>query len=223
MDAPPGKEDVRPWVRMARHLCALGYSAPRVMAADESAGLVLLEDLGDDTFKRLLAAGADEASLYNLAVDVLIDLHRRPASQAVPSGLPPYDDRRFLDEAALLTDWFLPAVGACAADVRERYLPCGKALAVRSAPDTLVLRDYHVDNLMRVAGRSGIAQCGLLDFQDAVRGPPAYDFVSLVEDARRDVSATVREEARRRYLAAFPALDVAAFDAACAVVPAPRQ
>jgi len=226
MDAPPGKEDVRPWVRMARHLCALGYSAPRVMAADESAGLVLLEDLGDDTFTRLLAAGADEASLYNLAVDVLIDLHRRPASQAVPSGLPPYDDRRFLDEAALLTDWFLPAVGApCAANAREQYLSLWQeALAVvRSAPDTLVLRDYHVDNLMRVAGRSGIAQCGLLDFQDAVRGPPAYDFVSLVEDARRDVSAAVREEARRRYLAAFPALDVAAFDAACAVLGAQRH
>ena len=226
MDAPPGREDVRPWVRMARHLVQLGYSAPRVFAADEAAGLVLLEDLGDDTFTRLLAAGADEGALYALAVDVLIDLHRRPAAEAVPEGLPPYDDKRFCDEAALLTDWFLPAMGAAPVPAaRDRYLALWRdaLAAVSDAPETLVLRDYHVDNLMRVAGRSGIAACGLLDFQDAVRGPAAYDFVSLLEDARRDIAEDLRETMRRRYIAAFPSLEAAAFDAACAVLGAQRH
>jgi aminoglycoside/choline kinase family phosphotransferase len=226
MDAPPGKEDVRPWLAIARHLCALGYSAPRVLAADEAAGLVLLEDLGDDTFTRLLAAGADEFELYDLAVDVLIDLHRRPAAESVPAGLGAYDDARFLDEAALLTDWFLPAMGAAPAPVvRADYLSAWRTslTAVRAVPETLVLRDYHVDNLMLIAGRGGIARCGLLDFQDALRGPTSYDFVSLVEDARRDISEALRAAARQRYLAAFPSLDAVAFDAACAVLGAQRH
>jgi aminoglycoside/choline kinase family phosphotransferase len=226
MDAPPGKEDVRPWVRMARHLGGMGYSAPRVMAAEEPEGLVLLEDLGDDTFTRLLAAGADEAALYDLAVDVLIDLHRRPAAETAPSWLPQYDEARLLDEAALLVDWFLPAMEAePLPHLRAQYLNLWReALApARAAPATLVLRDYHVDNLMRVAAREGLAACGLLDFQDAVKGPAAYDFVSLVEDARRDIADAVRAAARGRYLAAFPDLDVRAFDAACAALGAQRH
>jgi aminoglycoside/choline kinase family phosphotransferase len=226
MDAPPGKEDVRPWVRMSRHLCELGYSAPRVLAAEEAEGLVLLEDLGDDTFTRLLASGADEAELYELATDVLIDLHCRPATETAPPWLPPYDDARFLDEAALLADWFLPAMDAALLPpIRAQYVHLWReALApARAAPPTLVLRDYHVDNLMRVAGRDGIAACGLLDFQDAVRGPAAYDFISLVEDARRDVADAVRVAARSRYLAAFPNLDPHAFDAACAALGAQRH
>lgn len=226
MDAPPGKEDVRPWLAIARHLCALGFSAPRVIAADEAAGLVLLEDLGDDTFTRLLAKGTDEAALYELAVDVLIDLHRRPAAEAMPAGLALYDDTKFLDEAALLTDWFLPAVGAAPSpESRAVYLTAWRAAlaAARAVPETLVLRDFHVDNLMLLPDRAGVARCGLLDFQDALRGPAAYDFVSLVEDARRDIAEPLRAAARRRYLAAFPALDTAAFDTACAVLGAQRH
>lgn len=226
MDAPPAKEDVRPWLRLARHLCALGYSAPRILAADEDAGLVLIEDLGDDTFTRLLERGMDEAALYELAIDVLIDLHRRPAAEAVPPGLPPYDDTRFLDEAALLTDWFLPAMGATPApEVRTAYLAAWRAAlpAARKVRETLVLRDYHVDNLMLLPNRAGVARCGLLDFQDALRGPTAYDFVSLVEDARRDIADDLRAACRTRYLAAFPTLDAATFDAACAVLGAQRH
>jgi aminoglycoside/choline kinase family phosphotransferase len=226
MDAPPDKENVRPWLSIARHLGALGLSAPRVIAADEAAGLVLLEDLGDDTFTRLLAKGADEAALYELAVDVLIDLHRRPATQTVPAGLAPYDDTKFLDEAALLPDWFLPAIGAAPTpESRVAYLSAWRTAlaAARAVPETLVLRDYHVDNLMLLPERAGVARCGLLDFQDALRGPTAYDFVSLVEDARRDIAEPLRASARRRYLAAFPTLDITAFDTACAVLGAQRH
>ncbi len=224
MDAPPGKEDVRPFLRVARHLATLGYSAPRAIAAEDEAGLVLLEDLGDDTFTRLLARGADEAALYALAIDLLIDLHGR--ADAAPDWLPPYDDARLLDEAALLIDWFLPGAGAPVGDaVRTEYFELWRAAlpVARAVPDTLVLRDYHVDNLMRVAGRTGIAACGLLDFQDAVRGPAAYDFVSLVEDARRNIAPDLAAAMRARYLAAFPALDPATFNAATSVLAAQRH
>src|SRR5208282_3326605 len=109
MDAPPPKADVRPFLAVAGLLRRLGLSAPLVFAEDVASGLLLLEDFGDDTYTRLLAAGAAEAPLYALAVDVLIALQRR----FVPGEagfLPPYDDQRLLDEAALLVDWYLPAI-----------------------------------------------------------------------------------------------------------------
>lgn len=227
MDAPPAHEDVRPFARIARRLAALGLSAPRLLAEDATGGFLLLEDLGDATFTRLLDGGADPRPLYELAVDVLIDLHRRPAAEAIPDGIPAYDDALFLREAQLLTDWYLPAhIGretpaAAVAAYREiwaRLLP-----AARDVPVSLVLRDFHVDNLMRLDGRAGVAACGLLDFQDAVAGPVAYDFVSLVEDARRDVPAEIAAAARERYLAAFPALDAGAFDLSCAILAAQRH
>ncbi|MBV8537768.1 MAG: phosphotransferase [Alphaproteobacteria bacterium] len=224
MDAPPPQEDVRPFLLVARHLRALGYSAPAILAEDTVRGLLLIEDFGDDTFTRRLATGADEAQLYALAVDLLIDLHRHPRATAV--ALPPYDEARLLAEASLLTDWYLPAVGqSLPADAREEYLSLWRqAFAVfADASPTLVLRDYHVDNLMRLDGRSGVAACGLLDFQDAVLGSPAYDLVSLLEDARRDVTPSVIAAMRARYAAAFPGLDRAQFDAAYAVLGAQRN
>ncbi len=227
MDAPPPQENVVPFVTLDRHLCDLGYSAPRIFAEDIEAGLLLLEDFGDDTFTRLLAGGADEADLYRLATDLLIDLHRRPMADAVPEGLPSYDDNRLIDEAALLTDWYMePVLGSPPADAtRQEFCDLWRfALrAARQVPESLVLRDYHVDNLMRLEGRAGIRACGLLDFQDALRGPVTYDFVSLIEDARRDIPDDIVAEMRGRYLDAFPALDREAFDASVAVLGAQRH
>lgn len=225
MDAPPPQEDVRPFVVVDRILRDLGFSAPQILAGDDAAGLLLIEDFGDDTFTRLLAAGVDESSLYELAVDVLIALHRRFA----PGGaaLPPYDDARFLNEAALLVDWYLPAVTGrpTPPDVRQAYLDLWRGLLpqARRAPQGLVLRDYHVDNLMRIAGRTGIAACGLLDFQDAVEGPTSYDLVSLLEDSRRDIAPKLIAAMLERYLAAFPDLDRAAFAASFALLGAQRH
>jgi len=90
-------------------------------------------------------------------------------------------------------------------------------------PSSLVLRDFHVDNLMRVDDRDGIMCCGLLDFQDAVQGPVSYDLVSLLEDARRDVPETLAQRMKTRYLAAFPALDRNAFEASYCVLGAQRS
>ncbi len=227
MDAPPEHEDITPFIDLARHLRGLGYSAPEPIEADLDAGLLLLEDLGDDTFTRLLTQGADERSLYLLATDLLIDLHRRPREQCVFDALPPYSDRMFLDEAALLVDWYVPAAlgNSLAADARASYVAMWRAVLplARTVPETLVLRDYHVDNLMRIEGRVGIAACGLLDFQDAVAGPVSYDFVSLVGDARRDVPRALVGELRRRYLDALPHIDANDFDRSCAILGAQRH
>jgi aminoglycoside/choline kinase family phosphotransferase len=226
MDAPPPQEDVRPFLAVARLLRGLGFSAPGILAEDIEAGLLLLEDFGDATYTRLLAGGAAEAPLYALAVDLLIALHRDFAvDPATP--VPPYDDARLLTEAALLVDWFLPAVTGrpTAPALRQDYLDLWRGLlpVARAVPQSLVLRDYHVDNLMLLEGRDGIAACGLLDFQDAVIGPVTYDLVSLLEDARRDVPADLAAAMRARYLAAFPALDRAAFAASYAAMGAQRN
>ncbi len=227
MDAPPGREDVRPWLSVAGYLSGLGFSAPEVIAADALAGLLLIEDFGDDTFTRLLAKGADEAALYDLAVDVLAELHDAVAGSALPDWLAPYDAEKMLAEASLFTDWYLPAIRGreTASAERDEYLALmGAALApALAAPRTLVLRDYHVDNLMRVPGRPGAGACGLLDFQDAVAGPAAYDLVSLVEDARRDLGPGIGARARARYFARRPAIDRDRFEAEGAALAANRN
>jgi len=225
MDAPPGKEDVRPYVTVARHLEALGFSAPEIYAEDADTGLLVIEDFGDHTYTaRLEDAGAEEP-LYALAVDVLIALHSESRATAV--AVPPYDEARLLEEASLLVDWYLPAVRGAAIPeaLRRDYLDLWRAILPRAddVGATLVLRDYHVDNLMWLEGRSGIARCGLLDFQDAVIGSPAYDLISLLEDARRDIAPPLITAMRERYLAAFPALDRDAFSAASAILAAQRN
>ncbi len=225
MDAPPPHEDVGAFDRIDRLLLDLGFSAPRPYGVDLAAGLMLLEDLGDRTFTRALDSGADEAALYRLAVDLLIELHKRFDRPA--EGVPPYDDLRLLDEALLLTDWYMPAISGRETPAAQRaaYVDAWRAVfpIARAVPDTLVLRDFHVDNLIVVDGREGLDSCGLLDFQDAVIGPVSYDLVSLLEDARRDVSPAVVADGMARYLVAFPDLDRAAFEASYAVLGAQRN
>ena len=222
MDAPPPREDVRPFAALARHLRALGYSAPAIAAEETAAGLLLLEDLGDDTYSRVLDAGADPEPLYAAAVDLLADLHRAPP----PAWLSPYDQAAYLAEAELLLDWTLPAVGAApSATARAAYRDAWRAVLPLAAvgPPVTVLRDYHADNLMWLPERSGHARVGLLDFQDALAGSRAYDLVSLLEDARREVSAGLAEAMMSRYLAAAPGLDAGAFRAATAILGGQRN
>jgi aminoglycoside/choline kinase family phosphotransferase len=226
MDAPPPQEEVGPYVVVAGLLRRLGFSAPEVLAEDHKEGFLLLEDFGDDTYTRLLDRGFDEPALYALAVDTLIAL-QRAVGAAGPPELPPYDTTRLLAEAALLADWYQPAVSGAPLEpgLREGYLALWRAvlpLAVVSPP-TLVLRDYHVDNLMLLAERPGVQGCGLLDFQDAVSGPPSYDLVSLLEDARRDVPGALQQEMTERYCAAFPGLDRSAFLRSAAILAAQRN
>lgn len=228
MDAPPRYEDVGPYVAVSAMLRSLGLSAPEVMAEDRAQGFLLIEDFGDDTYTRLLARDADEQALYALAVDALAALQQAVAAAGAVPDLPRYDTVRLLDEAALLVDWYMPAtLGApIAPALREEYLALWRAVLPQAAEPfapTLVLRDFHIDNLMLLPGRRGVRRCGLLDFQDAVIGPPGYDLVSLIEDARRDVAEDLRRELTLRYLAAFPALNRAAFARSAAILAAQRN
>ncbi|MDX1575041.1 MAG: phosphotransferase, partial [Kiloniellales bacterium] len=228
MDAPPPHEDVAAFHRVEDILLSLGLSAPRPLAVNRDDGLMLLEDLGDRTFTRALAEGADERALYELAVDVLVHLHRAADPRALAAApLPDYDDDRLLQEALLLTDWYLPALrgSETPAAARDAYIEAWRAVfpLARRIPATLVLRDYHVDNLMVLDGRPGVAGCGLLDFQDAVIGPRSYDLVSLLEDARRDIPTDLVAEMLARYFAAFPDIDPAAFRASYAILGAQRS
>jgi aminoglycoside/choline kinase family phosphotransferase len=227
MDAPAPQEDVGPFVAVADMLRGFGFSAPEVLAEDRAEGFLLIEDFGDDTYTRLLQRGADEAVLYSLAIETLAALQQAVAADGAPD-LPPYDEARLLDEAALLVDWYLPAmVGAPAtASLREEYLGLWRAVLPKAAASfrpTLVLRDFHIDNLMLLHGRPGVRRCGLLDFQDAVYGPPAYDLVSLLRDARRDVSEELRQAMTEHYLAASPAIDRAAFRRSAAILATQRN
>ena len=224
MDAPPPSEDIQAYIGIAQFLLQRGYSAPEILAKDEASGLAVIEDFGDDTYTRVLASeGADEEALYTLALDLLIDLH---GQQPTDRLLPEYDDARFLAEVALFVDWYLPAIRGTDLSVaaRAEFLQIWQPLlsVARKVPRSVVLRDYHVDNLMVLKNREGLRACGLLDFQDAVVGPVTYDIVSLLEDARRDVSPELSNRLIGRYLDAFAMLGHDVFGASYAVMGAQR-
>ncbi len=225
MNAAPPEEDVRPFVAIARHLAGLGYSAPAILGTDEAAGLLLLEDLGDALYTQLLAGvhAPTEMTLYGPAIALLADLHRHPP----PAATPPYDQAALLKEADLLVDWYIPHQrgGGPDAGLRAEYEALWRGVLPRSetADPVLVLRDYHADNLIWLPERTGLARVGLLDFQDALAGSPAYDLVSLLEDARRDVAPATAEAGIAAYLAARPELDATAFRAAYAILGAQRN
>ena len=201
MDAPP-PEEVRPFARLARHLLQAGLSVPEIIAADEAAGFLILEDFGDATHAALLDAGADPVPLYTEAAETLAALHAAP----VPPGLPAWDAAAMARAtAATFLDWWWPAAfgspaGPAVRDGLDAAL--GAMLAPFAAARGFVHRDYFPANLMRLERRSGPRRTGILDFQDAALGHPAYDLISLVEDARRDVPAAARRAAVAAYLTA---------------------
>jgi aminoglycoside/choline kinase family phosphotransferase len=204
MDAPPPVEDVRPFVRIARHLVELGLSAPLIYDCDEKQGFLTLEDFGDETYTRLLAAGESEQALYGLGIDALVSLHKHKEATAVEA--PVYSLDVMLAESLVFTEWFYPWLidSKPTHGSLDGYLSAWQQIlqGLPKPASSLVLRDYHVDNLMRLGDREGVAACGLLDFQDALIGPAAYDVVSLLEDARRDLSPGLVEEMLARYGAA---------------------
>jgi aminoglycoside/choline kinase family phosphotransferase len=225
MDAPPPLNDVRPFLAIDRLLRGQGLSAPEILSADVAAGLVLLEDLGDATYGRVLAEGGDEAALYRLAVDALIHLHR--GFRAEGSGLLLFDEARALREVELLLDWMWPVMKGAPAteELRADYRAAWRAvLPARDAvPSSVALFDFHIDNLMWLKGRPGVAACGLLDFQDAVLAPVSFDLVSLLEDARRDVPGDLAERLIGHYLAAFPEIRESDFRTSYCVIGAQRS
>jgi tRNA threonylcarbamoyl adenosine modification protein YjeE len=227
-------ESVTPFIAMANGLRGRGFSAPAIYASDRAAGILVLEDLGNE----LVVAGDPPAPIearYEVAADLLAALHREslPDTLAVEPGvpyrLPRYDMDAMLIEVELLLDWFLPLLGSTPADaVRESYIALWRAAlapAVEARP-TWVLRDYHSPNLLWLPQREGIARIGLLDFQDAMMGPPAYDVASLLQDARVDVPELIEISLLSRYtrarLAAEPQFDAPGFALLYATMAAQR-
>jgi len=219
MDAPPAQEDVGPFLAVAGHLIARGLRAPRPLAIDRRRGLLLLEDFGDDRVGPLLAREPGrERAIYERAVDILVRLAGRPA----PDDLPPYDEEAMRREVALLPEWYAPAVETEVdeAGYFEAWTKVWPAiLAIVADSPVLVLRDYHADNLMVLAD-GGL---GLLDFQDALAGHPAYDLVSLLQDARRDVAPALEQAMIERYAAAANVADPARFRADYEILGAQRN
>ena len=218
MEAPP-PEDTRPFIAIAGHILGLGLSAPEIIAADPAAGLVLLEDFGDAAHAALLDAGAPAPALYAEAAETLAALHEA----APPPGLPAWDAAAMARAtAATFLDWWWPAMMGSPPgdDLRAGLHDALRAMLMPFASTQgFVHRDYFPANLMRLEARAGARRTGLLDFQDAGLGHPAYDLVSLVQDARRDVAKAARDAALERYFAARPGLvrdDFTAAMAACA-------
>ena len=201
MDAPPPHEDPRPFISVAEWLLSVGLSAPAVLARDLTRGLLLLDDFGDDRLREALDSAPErERDLYELATDVLVHLHGHPPMP----GLPAHGLEQWLTELMLFPDWYCQAIGL---DVDiDSYRAAWTRVLEPVDGDGLgpvtVLRDYHAENIMLVDGREGVAHFGLLDFQDALAGHPAYDLASVLEDARRDVPPELERAMLDRYIAA---------------------
>jgi len=250
MDAPPGAEsaacppeadeaerralgynamarlagpDSRFFAAIGHALRERGLSAPEIYAADFERGLLLIEDLGDALFARVIEQGRAEQPLYEHAIDVLVHLHAQDTpthfplpehlgDQAIP--VLSYDALALEIETELLTDWYLPACGRPLKDTdKQAYRTAWRSVLDRLGAEgrTLVLRDYHAENLLALEERSGPARVGLLDFQDGLVGSRAYDLVSLLKDARRDVDSALEAAMIKRYVARAKT-EVAGFD-----------
>jgi len=226
MDAPPDLENVKSFVQIARHLKDLGFSAPEIFGENISDGFLLLEDLGENTFTVSLRGGMDEKKLYTLGVDALVALHKLDSAKTSPPWLLTYNDEKLLLEAALFPDWYMPGVGI---DLNESERKKYDSLWLDVLPKaqtinpTLVLRDFHVDNLVLIDGRTNVNACGLLDFQDALSGHPAYDLMSLLEDARRDINPQLKTEMLAYYHDKAKTKDMDDFTRAFAILGANRH
>ena len=220
MDSPPGgADDPAAFVAMAAHLGGLGLSAPQVLAKDTANGFLLLEDLGDDLFARLLeAAPGREPELYQAAADCLLHLQAHPP----PEGLPDLSASDWAAAAGFALDWYAFAATGIRPD-RTTFLGrmTEAMMAKADGPRVLILRDFHAENLLWLPDREGLARVGLLDFQLGQLGQPGYDLVSLVQDARRDVAAETEAALIARFAAAR-GLAADAFAAQCAVLGAQR-
>ena len=220
MDAPPEQEDMTQFLAIAAHLGTLGLSAPQTHALDREGGLLLLEDFGDRLVGPLLRGDATgEAPIYRDAITLLARL----AEQPVPGDLPAYDLPVMRREIGLFPEWYAPALGLDI-DLAGWTRAWDAVLSRVASPEkpVLVLRDYHVDNII-LLDREGLQRLGLLDFQDALAGHRAYDLVSLLQDARRDVSPALEAAMLEAYAAEARIADVDAFRAEYEILGAQRN
>ncbi|MFV9875254.1 MAG: aminoglycoside phosphotransferase family protein [Rickettsiales endosymbiont of Dermacentor nuttalli] len=202
MDTNLDRKMLESFIMVDKLLLDFNFSAPRIIVYDYELGFALLEDFGDDSYKSFLEIETEkERLLYKYAIDLIVDLQ----NQKIPSNLlPSYSIDLLLKEVELFVSWYIPLLNGeeLSPNIREEYIKIWIRLLTYIQPldSTLVLRDYHADNLMWLPERSGIKKVGLLDFQDAVVGSPIYDVVSLLEDARRDIKDLLVEDMISYYL-----------------------
>ncbi|MFC0686183.1 aminoglycoside phosphotransferase family protein [Novosphingobium clariflavum] len=197
MDAPPPTEDPQPFLRAARWLDANGMRSPRILAEQAERGLVLMEDFGDARMRDYIDQWPDdERAIYKGAIDALVQLHKLP-----PGPFLDYSMSEYQREVRLFLEWYAPAQGLSvdAAGFSAAWESVLGEMLPRQRPGVTVLRDYHAENIMLLGA---LEKQGLLDFQDALIGHPAYDLVSLLQDARRDVSPELEAEMFDHYLRA---------------------
>ncbi|MES2983772.1 MAG: phosphotransferase [Pseudomonadota bacterium] len=229
MDAPPPWEDVRPFIAVTDMLAGCGVTVPSILARDEEGGFLLLEDMGDQSFTRLLKAHPErERAIYLAATEALVAIHTASRAHAATLSqvLKPYDTTVYLREAALLAEWFLPQIYGLerAQALRGEYLDLWRDCLQQAQPkqSCLVHRDYHADNLFWLEDRTGHGAVGMIDYQDALWGDPAYDLASLLEDARRDVSLSTMADCFARF-ATETGEESHAFAARYAIIAAQRN
>jgi aminoglycoside/choline kinase family phosphotransferase len=203
--------DCARFVAIAGYLRERGLSAPHIHAADCAAGFVLMEDFGERLYADVLENAGGERALYAAAVEALAVLHARPAPAEISPHIPlyAYDETAMLAEIGLLTEWYFPLVLGRTPTVDEtaEHRALWQALlSGGNAPAVVVHRDYHAQNLLWLAERGGVARVGMIDFQDAVAGPAAYDLVSLIEDARREVPPELAHETILHYISTMQRL-----------------
>ena len=208
-------DNVKPFVAMANGLRERGFSAPAIHHADLDAGFLITEDFGSEG----VIGGDPPAPIterYEASTDMLVALHREPLPGQLPLtpgstyAIPVFDTDALLVEVGLMPEWYLPDRGAVLGDeLRAEFVSMWRDLLVKpaAAPRTWVLRDFHSPNLIWLGERQGIARAGILDFQDAVLGPDAYDLVSLLQDARIDVPESLELALLTRYIKARRAAD----------------
>ena len=210
MDAPPDKEEVKAFIQISDLLNALGFSAPKILDKDVRNGFLLLEDFGNETYTKALSNSDRENNLYGNAIDVLIEIHNlKNLEERV--NLPFYDQKKLQNELSLFIHWYLEGRLRLAISEKEkkRFFKAWRQCFthIETSRSVLVLRDYHVDNLMVLAERDGVRRCGLLDFQDAVVGPASYDLVSLLQDSRRDIGDGITSLMLDRYFDGVEGVD----------------
>ena len=197
MDAPPPHEDPRPFISVAEWLVGQGFAAPRIFASDLELGLVLIEDFGGNRMREVLDADPRlERPLYRDVVTLLTELATKPAM-----AIDHYSLSEYQRELGLFTEWYCPAVGADvdAAEYVTLWNDLLEPVIAAQAHPVTVLRDYHAENIMLIEGREQLDRLGLLDFQDALAGHPAYDLVSMLQDARRTVSPEIEADMLAHY------------------------
>ncbi len=201
MDSPPGlADDVSSFVHVDKHLRHIGLSAPIIHAADLARGFLLLEDLGDAVFAPLIDQNpALEAELCRAAIGVLLHLQSKPPA----ADLPDLSTQKWADSAVLVMDWYRFAItGEKLKDREFSQVLSGLLKTWADGPRVMILRDYHAENLIWLPEREGLAKVGLLDFQLAQLGQPGYDLVSLLQDARRDVSLAMERSMVQHFVEA---------------------